>query len=168
MDSISTHPAPVTKAFGAITIVANRTVDGGYAINTFTGPIREANLCFTTHDRALYRRVYAVIGEGGNNGVSPEGIHQALTDELTRDLHTAQRRRDGRQIELLNAALDRLDNPAQAEADRHALADIAETIRNGRPARELSGFGKFKAAHQQALADDRVARQQPVLFGEAA
>lgn len=153
MQSINQHSQPVTKTFGSLTITASQTVDGGYAINVFTGPIREANLCFTIADRDLYRRVYAVIGEGGNNGVSPEGIHQALTDELARDLHAAQRRPrpDKARIELLNAALDRLDTPAQAEADRKTLADMAETIRNGRSTRTLSGFGQLKAAHAAGM-----------------
>jgi hypothetical protein len=145
--------APVIKTFGSLTITAQVTVDGGYSINVMTGPIREANLCFTTADRALYRRVYRVIAEGGLAGVRPDGIHAALLDTLTGDLQTAMRRRDGRQIEVLNGALDRLATPAQALADRETLAGIAETIRTA-AARDLSGFGRIRAGHATAVQRD--------------
>lgn len=148
---------PVSKDFGALTITASRTVEGGYAINVFTGPIREHNLCFATADRDLYRRVYRVIAEGGLAGVRPDGIHAALRDTLTRDLHEAMRRRNGQRIELLNAALDRLDTPAQVAADRRTLEGIAATIRNAN-GRELSGFGKLRAAYAAAAERDRAER----------
>lgn len=155
---------PVTKTFGSLTIAASRTVDGGYAINTFarTGGHRYDELSgFTTTDRNLYRRVYRLIAEGGMAGVHPDGIHQALVDTLTGDLQVAMRRRDGRQIEALNAALDRLATPAQALADRQMLAGIADTIRAGRT-RDLSGFGRIRAAHAAQVAADRAA------FGQVA
>ena len=158
MQGISQHTEPDVKPFGALTIVAQITVDGAYSINTFTGPIREDKLCFTTADRDLFRRVYAIIGEGGNNGVSPEGIHQALTDELTCDLHAAQRHANGQwRAALIEAALNRLETPAQRDANQKMLDDIAETIRTGRPA--LSGFGQFRQAHAAAVAADRNARK---------
>jgi hypothetical protein len=70
MQQLTSAPGDsVAKLYGSLTITASRTVDGGYAINAFTGPIREANLCFTTADRALYKRVYRVLAEGGLAGV---------------------------------------------------------------------------------------------------
>jgi hypothetical protein len=155
--------APVIKTFGSLTITAQVTVDGGYSINVMTGPIREANLCFTTADRDLYRKVYRVIAEGGLAGVRPEGVHAALLDTLTGDLHTAMRRRDGRTVELLNRALDRLATPAQALADRETLAGIAATIRTAQ-ARELSGFGRIRAGHATAVERDRTEAGQTELF----
>lgn len=121
-------PAPVTKTYGRLTVTAQITVDGGYSINVMTGPIREDALCLATTDRDLYRRVYAIIGEGGNNGVSPDGINAAIRDELTRDLHTAQRRRNNQQADLINDVLDQLDTPAQAAADQRMLDGIADNI----------------------------------------
>jgi hypothetical protein len=93
-DMTAVLSTPVIKTFGSLTITAQVTVDGGYSINVMTGPIREHALCFTTADRALYRRVYRVIAEGGLAGVRPDGIHAALLDTLTGDLQTAMRRRD--------------------------------------------------------------------------
>jgi hypothetical protein len=152
--STTASTAPVIKTFGSLTITASRTVDGGYSINAFTGPIREANLCFSTADRALYKRVYRVIAEGGLAGVRPDGIHAALLDTLAGDLHTAMRRRDGRTVELLNRALDRLATPVQALADRATLAGIAATIRTAHT-RELSDFGRIRAGHATAVERDR-------------
>lgn len=143
--------SPVRKDFGSLTIIAQVTVDGGYSINTFTGPTREDNLCFTTTDRNLYRRVYAVIGQGGNNGVSPDGIHAALVDALTDDLHTARRRRDGQRIELLNQALDRLETPAQTEAAAEAVAGIRANITTQR----ARTFADIRDMHAAAVAADR-------------
>jgi hypothetical protein len=153
MQQLTSAPGdPVTKTFGSLTITAQVTVDGAYSISTMTGPIREANLCFATADRELYKRVYRLIAEGGLAGVRPDGIHAALLDALTGDLHAAMRRRDGRTVEALNAALDRLATPAQALADRQTLAGIAATIRTGR---QLSGFGRIRAGHATAVQRDR-------------
>jgi hypothetical protein len=166
MQQLTSAPgAAVTKTFGSLTITAQVTVDGAYSISTMTGPISEVNLRFTTADRNLYRRVYRVIAEGGLAGVRPDGIHAALLDTLTGDLHTAMRRRDGRTVELLNRALDRLATPAQALADGEALARIAETIRTAQ-ARKLSGFGRIRAAHATSVERDRTGQSD--LFGAVA
>lgn len=114
MESTATQPASSTKKFGALTIVAQVTTDGAYSINTFTGPHREANLCYTTADRDTFRLAYRIIAEGGLNGVRPDGIHEALRENLTHELHRVQRRTDTpsqARIEHLNRLLDLVDPP---------------------------------------------------------
>ncbi|RKR92685.1 hypothetical protein BDK92_7163 [Micromonospora pisi] len=120
----STTSTTSRRIFGALTITAQITIDGGYTINVLTGPIREHELFFSTKDRDLYRRVYAVIREGGRKGVTPAGIHAAVVDALTDDLHAARRNRDGRRIELLNQALDRLETQAQRKANQELIGGI--------------------------------------------
>lgn len=165
MQSINQHSQPVTKTFGSLTITASQTVDGGYAINVFTGPIREDALCFTTADRDLYRRVYAVIGEGGNNRVAPEGIHAAVVAALTDDLRAAERRGNDNRIELIHNALDRFD-----PIDVNALMDLAANVGRAVEAgvsdhNRARTFADLKAAHARGLADARANRTgQPALF----
>ena len=69
MHSTAQSPTPVTVKHGALTIVISRPVDGGYAINTFTGPDREASLCFTTPDRETAIVAFRTIRAGGQQGV---------------------------------------------------------------------------------------------------
>lgn len=121
-----------TREFGNLTVVAKVTVDGGYAINVFSGPNREDDIVFTTPDRGLYKLVYAVIRDGGRQGVQPAGIREAIRDALTQELHRAQRRRDadaGRLVEAINDALDRMRTPAERAADDALVADIAATMK---------------------------------------
>lgn len=120
----------VTKTYGRYQITAQQTVDGGYAINTFTatGGTRIPELCFSTPDRDTYRLAYSVIREGGINNVHPDGVRQALTDALTRDLWEVERRRDSHsvnRVEHINNLLDRLDTPeVKAEA-----AELGDAVR---------------------------------------
>jgi hypothetical protein len=71
---------PDIQKFGAITITAQTTVDGGYSISTMTGPIREHDLCFGFTDPASFNRVHRMIATGGLLGVRPAGILAAVRD----------------------------------------------------------------------------------------
>lgn len=152
------HPA------GRVTITLQYVRPGAYTVTTYQGgTLRIEDNCgsYTTEAEArAVARLYA------------ETYRAEYVAELTRELHAAQRRRDGNRIELLNEALDRLDTPAQAMADKAMLAGIAETIRTGRPTRPahaLSGWGQIKANHAGELAKDRANRTaQPALFGTEA
>jgi hypothetical protein len=151
MQQTTAASAPDTKKLGALTIVAQITTDGGYSINTFTGPEREANLCFTTPDRDTFRLAYKVIGEGGLNGVRPDGIRAALTEALTDELHRMQRRSDTpsrERVEHLNALLDLVD--AVSEEALRALTE---------PARPRT-FADLRDAHAAAVRRDQATRKQ--------
>lgn len=147
MQSTATLTTPDTKPWGSVEITASRTIDGGYAINTNTrtGGTRHDNLCFTTPDRGLYRLAYRVIGEAGLNGRHPDDIHAALQNELrsefTRALDTGRSEYAGH----VEALLDALTTPAQAEVESTALAGIAHNIRTATG--ELSALGRIREAH---------------------
>lgn len=117
----------VTTA-GRYTITAQITRDGGHSIHVMLGPTPVPELGFSTPDRATASLAFRTIAEGGEQGVSPDGIRQALTDALVRDLHEVQRRRDlpsQNRVEHINALLDRLESPA----DTARVAELAETVR---------------------------------------
>jgi hypothetical protein len=117
------------RLHGHYEIVLSLPVDGGFAINTFarTTGVRYDALCFTTADVDTANLAHRVIRDGAEQGVSPEGISQALTDALVTELAAMERRRDTpsiNRIEHINRLLDRLDT---AE-DRALIADINRTL----------------------------------------
>ncbi len=121
------HPDPITKTFGSVTITASLPVDGGYAINTFVGAERIHALSFTTADRDTYRAAYAVIRDGGRQGVSVEGIREALDAALRNELFRMQERHDTpsrNRIEHINLVLDRLEQPADTARMDELAADL--------------------------------------------
>jgi hypothetical protein len=147
------RPDPVTKTYGSVTITASRTIEGGYAINTFLGPNREPALCLATADRDTYRTAYKVIRAGGQMFAPVDDIAAALHAALTADLHRMQRRRDTpsrRRADELNDLLDRLASPA----DQRILDDLAADLARPRTFREL------RDAHAAAQAADRDARKR--------
>lgn len=76
MQSTSNLPAPVIKSYGALSLTASRTVDGGYAINTMTasGGTRFDALGYTTRDRDAFKARYRLIAEGALAGKTAEQI----------------------------------------------------------------------------------------------
>ncbi|MFI2663352.1 hypothetical protein [Micromonospora carbonacea] len=136
---ISVPGQQVVTTAGRYTITAQITVDGGHSIHVMLGPNPVPELCFSTPDRATASLAFRTIAEGGEQGVSPEGIHQALTDALVRDLNEVQRRRDNEsasRIEHINRLLDRLESPADtaavAELVNHVRRNLADTVPAGR------------------------------------
>ncbi|MFJ8690227.1 hypothetical protein [Micromonospora wenchangensis] len=118
------------RTYGHYKVVLSLPVDGGFAINTFTatGSHRYNELSFTTGDVDTANLAHRIIRTGGEQGVSPEGIHQALTAALVNELHRMQERHDGEsrtRIEHINALLDRLESPA----DTAAIEVLAEQVR---------------------------------------
>lgn len=129
MKRIASPSAPDVKVFGALTIVAYQTVDGGYSIRTFTGPHREATLCLTTPDRDLARLAYKVIAEGGASGVQLDGIRAALSEALRYELNLLLRREDSEsqaRAEHIHTLLDVVDPVSPADLDRLAASVFGE------------------------------------------
>ncbi|MFG1846846.1 hypothetical protein [Micromonospora carbonacea] len=142
---ISVPGQQVVTTAGRYTITAQITVDGGHSIHVMLGPNPVSELCFSTPDRATASRAFRTIAEGGEQGVRPEGIRQALTDALVHDLHEVQRRRDDEstsRVEHINALLDRLESPANtaavAELADHVRRNLADTVPAGRPTQVAS------------------------------
>lgn len=120
------------RKFGSLTVQVTAAVGGGWAINTQVGVDREPLLCFGSMEASVIFTICRTLAEGGQNGVHPEGILAAVRDALTRDLHTALRRRDadaGRLVEAINDALDRMRTPEQKAADDALVADIKATMK---------------------------------------
>ncbi|WP_213455281.1 hypothetical protein [Rhizomonospora bruguierae] len=69
------------RPYGALTLMASRTVDGGYAVNVFVGAERESELCFTSADRAYYRARYGRIARLALAGQTAENIALILAAE---------------------------------------------------------------------------------------
>ncbi|WP_328344663.1 hypothetical protein [Micromonospora sp. NBC_00421] len=118
------------RTYGQYTVVLSLPVDGGFAINTYaaTGSHRYAELSFTVGDADTGNLAHRIIKTGGEQGVSPAGIREALTDALVRELHEVQARRDAEsrtRIEHINALLDHLESPA----DTAKVAELAEQVR---------------------------------------
>lgn len=127
---ISVSGEHMPRLYGPYEVVLSLPVDGGFAINVHarTGGHRYDELCITTPDVHTANLVHRVIKQGGEQGVSPEGIHQALTDTLTRELHEVQARRDTpsrNRVEHINRLLDRLESPA----DTAKVAELAASVR---------------------------------------
>jgi hypothetical protein len=139
---ISPAGEQVTKTYGRYQITAQQTVDGGYAINTFTatGGTRHDELCITTADRFAYRLIYAVIRDGGHNNVDPDGVRQAVRDALTRDLWDMDRRREPScqtRIPELERLVDAF-TPAAELAEVDALAADINASLGRSPVRTLA------------------------------
>ncbi|MFI1194143.1 hypothetical protein ACH4T9_12910 [Micromonospora sp. NPDC020750] len=146
---ISVPGEQVVTTAGRYTITAQITVDGGHSIHVMLGPNPVPELCFSSPDRATASLAFRTIAEGGEQGVSPEGVREALTDALTRDLHEVQRRHDlpsRNRVEHINNLLDRLESAADtarvAELVEHVRRNLADTVPAGRQpqvARSRSG-----------------------------
>lgn len=150
------RPEPVSRTYGSITITASRTIEGGYAINTFLGPNREPALCLATADRDTYRTAYRVIRAGGQMFAPVEDIAAALHAALTRELHEMQRRRDTAsrlRADELNEVLDRLVSPADQQT-LDALA--ADCRRPGCPLPEGFKHRELKDAEAEAKRHDKL------------
>lgn len=88
---------------------------------------------------------------------------EALTTEA---LHDAMRRTDFasmRRVQVLNDILDLMETPATRAAvaalAEHTIAANRARVAAERPTHALSGFGALAAAHRDAAARDRQARQ---------
>lgn len=163
---------PVRQTFGNLTIHVDPTVDGGYSINVFaaTGGHRYNELCFGTFGRDLAVLAYRTIRDGAIQGVKPEGIAEAVRDELAWMLYEAQRRRDTPsrlRVERINLVLDQLQSPADAAL----LAELGEALRNQQvdnrqpaPAVEPAtedrprNLAEWKIAYEAGVARDRAER----------
>lgn len=67
-----------TRTFGNLTLHANRTVDGGYALNVWAGMERIPALGITTADRNTFRNRYRTVAESALAGVKPEVIAEQI------------------------------------------------------------------------------------------
>jgi hypothetical protein len=148
--STAALPAPLTTRHGALSITSSRTVEGGFAINTYAGTTsyRHDELSFTTPDQATAVLARQVITDGGEAFKSPEEIRAALTDALTNELHLLQRRHDTpsqARITHLNALLDVVD-PVLDEALRQLTEQVVPRARS---------FADFKRLHDEAVQRDR-------------
>ncbi|MDG4792083.1 hypothetical protein O7626_40415 [Micromonospora sp. WMMD1102] len=163
MDSTSTLPAPLTTRHGALSIQSSRTVEGGFAINTYAGTTayRHDELSFTTPDQATAILAREVIATGGEAFKSPEEIRADLNETLTAELHRMQRRTDGpsrARVEHLNALLDLVDpiseetlNALTAQVGT-ALAEVAAEIPHPRT------FKEFRDEFRAGMERDRAER----------
>jgi hypothetical protein len=151
--STAAHPAPLTTRHGVLSIQSSRTVEGGFAINTYAGTTsyRHDILCFTTPDQQAAVLAREVIAKGGEAFKSPEEIRADLTEALTDELHRMQRRSDTpsrERVEHLNALLDLVD--AVSEEALRALTE---------PARPRT-FADLRDAHAAAVRRDQATRKQ--------
>lgn len=131
------------RTHGRYKLVLSLPVDGGYSISTYptTGPDRIDDLCFTTPDVDTANLIYRVIAEGGEKGVDPEGVRQALDEALRADLADMQRRRDRESAARANYINDLIDliRPADEQARLDELvADVTAFLAGHTPARTLA------------------------------
>ncbi|MBM0237117.1 hypothetical protein JNW88_08125 [Micromonospora sp. ATA32] len=120
--------APVTKAFGQVTITASRAVDGGYAINVFTGAVRHSALCYTTADRELYRARYAAIRDAALAGKPAEQIAAGINGQASAAVDSAERIVDNVLAELAAHGRHRQVRPTMAGAHLAAPSDPAQRV----------------------------------------
>lgn len=153
---------------GRVTITLHWVRPNVYGVITRQGASRVEDNCgsYTTEAEArAVARGYAELAKAE---------HAAqVRDELLRELHAAQRaskRVDNRAtIARLNAEIDALDTPEQREADRVVLSDLADRLAAANSSdRELSGWGRLKAAHAAGLGRDRAERAARREFGAVA
>ncbi|MFD6565463.1 hypothetical protein [Micromonospora profundi] len=117
------------RTYGPYKVVLSLTVDEAFSINVFaaTGGHRYDALCHTTADVHTANLIHRVIREGGEQGVSAEGIREALDAALRQELFQVQARRDTPsrdRIEHINAVLDRLEQPADTARMDELAADL--------------------------------------------
>ena len=136
----------ITYPVGRVEITLQYVRDGAYTVTTIQGgTLRIEDNCGSYATEAEARAVARLYAE------TYKAEHIA---ELTRDLHTAQRRRDYKRADEINDLLDQLDSPAQVEADRQALADIADNIRQA-----PRNFRELRDGYANDAARDRTARK---------
>lgn len=127
-----------TRYYGPYKVVLSLPVDTGYAINVHarTTGHRYDGLCFTTADVGTANLIHRIIREGGEQGVSPDGIREALDAALRTELFQVQQRHDTpsrNRIEHINRVLDRLEAPA----DTARMDELATNLGRPRNLREL-------------------------------
>lgn len=120
--------APVTKAFGPVTLTASRTVDGGYAINVFTGAARHSALGYTTADRDLYRARYAAIRDAALAGKTAEEIAAGINGQASAAVASAERIVGNALAELAAQGRHRQVRPTAAGAHLAAPSDPAQRV----------------------------------------
>lgn len=126
---INTPDEGDTHYYGPYEVVLSLPVDGGFSINVNarTGGHRYDALCFTTGDVDTANLIHRVIREGGEQGVQPEGIREALDAALRQELFQVQQRRDTpsrNRIEHINAVLDRIESAADTARMGELAADL--------------------------------------------
>lgn len=112
----------IPYSVGRIEITLRYVRPGAYTVTTYQGgTLRIEDNCgsYTTESEArAVARLYA------------EQYKAEYTADLLHDLHAAQRHPNGAErAARIEAELDSLETPAQRDADRVMLDDIAETIR---------------------------------------
>lgn len=127
-----------TRYYGPYKVVLSLPVDNGFSINVHarTGGHRYDALCFTTADVDTANLIHRVIREGGEQGVQPEGIREALDAALRQELFKVQERHDTpsrNRIEHINAVLDRIEQAA----DTARMDELAANLGRPRNMREL-------------------------------
>ncbi|MFY1686569.1 hypothetical protein [Plantactinospora sp. WMMB782] len=128
----ATLPDPLTTRHGSLSIQSSRTVEGGFAINTYAGTTayRHDILCFTTPDQPTAVLARDVIAKGGEAFKSPEEIRADLDDALRAELLRMQRRSDApsrARVEHLNNLLD-LVSPVSDEDMAALTAQVGTAL----------------------------------------
>lgn len=146
------------RIYGLYKVVLSLPVDGGFTINTFaaTGDHRYTELSFTTADVDTANLAHRVIKQGAEQGVSPEGIRQALDAALRAELLRVQRRHDAGSQERaghINALLDLMESPVDT-------AQVAELVESLTLPNRPRTFRELRDAHANASAADRAARMR--------
>ncbi len=139
-----------TRYYGPYQVTLSLTVDNAFAINVHarTGGHRYDALCFTTADVETANLIHRIIRDGGEQGVSADGIRQALDAALRQELLQVQERRDTpsrNRVEHINKVLDRLESPA----DTARMDELAANL--GRP----QNFRELRDAMQAGIARQR-------------
>ncbi len=139
-----------THYYGPYEVVLSLPVDGGFSINVNarTGGHRYDALCHTTADVDTANLIHRVIREGGEQGVSADGIREALDEALRNELFRMQERHDTpsrNRIEHINLVLDRLESAA----DTARMDELAANL--GRP----QNFRELRDAMQAGIARQR-------------
>ncbi|MFG2046063.1 hypothetical protein ACGFIW_01365 [Micromonospora sp. NPDC048935] len=127
-----------TRYYGPYQVTLSLTVDNAFSINVHarTGGHRYDELCFTTADVDTANLVHRIIKDGGEQGVQPEGIREALDAALREELLQVQERHDTpsrNRVEHINLVLDRLEQPV----DTARMDELAATLGRPRNMREL-------------------------------
>ncbi|MEV1315444.1 hypothetical protein AB0J14_05085 [Micromonospora arborensis] len=135
---ITTPSEGDTRYYGPYEVVLSLPVDGGFSINVHartTGHRYDA-LCHTVADVDTANLIHRVIRDGGEQGVSADGIREALDAALRQELFQVQERHDTpsrNRIEHINLVLDRIESAA----DTARMNELAESLGRPRNMREL-------------------------------